>query len=101
MGKGVRREKFWEYVSNCRPTPLLVTRLEPVQTAVYTAGLTYRLYKRSWHDDLKPEKPAAPNSTVTEERKEGGGKQGGTQHQKGSKRRKHTAPLDEEQRRAR
>jgi hypothetical protein len=75
-----------EYVSNCRPTPLIVPRLEPVLTAVYTAGLTYRLYKRSWPDDLKPETPAVPPSNVTEERKKGGvGAQEGTKNQKGSR----------------
>ena len=71
-------------------------RLEPVLTAVYTAGLTYRLYKRSWPDDLKPETPAVPPSTVTEERKKGGGgTQEGTKNQKGSRLRNLTAPLDE------
>ncbi len=50
---------------------MIVTRLEPVPAAVYTAGLTYRIYKRAWHDNLKPEKPDAPNSAVNEERKKG------------------------------
>jgi hypothetical protein len=77
MGK-VNEGKVLKYVSNCRPTPLIVTRLEPVQTAVYTAGLTYRLYKRSWQDDLKPEKPAVPQkSTPGARQTRGGGVLGG------------------------
>ena len=65
-------------------------RLEPVLTAVYTAGLTYRLYKRSWPDDLKPETPAVPPSNVTEERKKGGwGGTGGNKETEGEQTKRH------------